>query len=595
MNVIETVDITKKYKKTLALDNVSIKIREKSLTCIVGPDGAGKSTLLKILAGVLRFDSGYFSLFGKEIKKMNDIEKLKDDIAFMPQGLGLNLYQKLSIEENINFFADLHNIDKKTREDRKITLLKATGLLNFRERQVSKLSGGMKQKLGICCSLIHSPKIIILDEPTTGVDPISRRELYRIIYQFISNEGVTAIVSTSYMDEAERGDFTIFMHNGKIIFSSEQISNENCFIYKKPDFIEFYNTLNKSDYYFATLGRNFVKFLPKKQDIYKDCEKIECGIEEKTLKIMGTRKLNLSINPLKTFGGKILRLENVTKKFGDFKAVKNVSFEVYEGETIGLLGPNGAGKTTLIKILLGLYSPTSGNYEFFINNNSIKENIGYMSQKFSLYNDLTVKENLMLNAAIRNIKQPKLTEKIKELYTLANLEKYQNEIVEKLPLGIKQRIALMCAIVHEPKLVFLDEPTSGVDIRERDVFWQIIRYLSNNKNTTFIVSTHFMKEADFCDKICLMNNGEVVEYDTPENLTGKFIKRYGKPYSIKAKNPFSLEESLRKAGFYTDIFGNKVKVFTKSLNNLSSLNMAFSEGAVSMEDIFVGATENVKF
>lgn len=595
MNVIEAVNITKKYKKTLAIDNISLKIPERSLTCIVGPDGAGKSTILKILAGVLRFDTGYLSLFGKEIKKMNDFEKLKDVIAFMPQGLGVNLYQKLSIEENIDFFSDLHNIDKKTREERKKILLKATGLLNFRDRQVFKLSGGMKQKLGICCSLIHSPKIIILDEPTTGVDPISRRELYRIIYRFINNEGVTAIVSTSYMDEAERGDTTLFMHNGKIIFSSEQISNENCLIYKKPDFIKFYNNLNKSDYYFATLGKNFVKFLPKKDNIYQDCEKIECGIEEKTLKIIGTRKLNLNLNPSKTFGRKILHLENITKRFGDFVAVKNVSFEVFEGEIIGLLGPNGAGKTTLMKILLGLYSPTDGNYEFFIENGNIKENIGYMSQKFSLYNDLTVRENLILNAAIRNIKEPNLSQKINELYTLANLEKYQNEIVEKLPLGIKQRIALMCAILHEPSLVFLDEPTSGVDISERDVFWQIIRYLSYNKNTTFIVSTHFMKEADYCDKICLMNNGELVEYDTPENLKEKFIKKYGKPYLIKTKNPFLLEESFRRAGFYTDIFGNKVKVFAKNLDKLSSLNMTFFEDEVSMEDVFVGATENVEY
>ncbi|MCB4204338.1 ATP-binding cassette domain-containing protein [Deferribacterales bacterium Es71-Z0220] len=595
MNIIEATNITKRYKKSVALDNVSVKIPKKSLTCIVGPDGAGKSTLLKILAGVLKFDSGYFSIFGKEIIKMKDIEHLKDNIAFMPQGLGLNLYQRLSIEENINFFADLHGIDKKTREDRKVTLLKATGLLNFRDRQVNKLSGGMKQKLGICCSLIHSPKIIILDEPTTGVDPISRRELYRLIYQFIDKEGVTAVVSTSYMDEAERGDTTLFMHNGKIIFSSKENSTENCLIYKKPDFIEFYNTLNNSEHYFATLGRNFVKFLPKQSIGYEDCIKVECGIEEKTLKIIGTRKLNLNLNSSKSIGGKILGLESVTKKFGDFHAVKNVSFEVYKGEIIGLLGPNGAGKTTLMKILLGLYKPTSGKYDFFIDNTNIKENIGYMSQKFSLYNDLTVKENLKLNAAIRNIKNPKLAQKINELYTIGNLEKYQNEIVEKLPLGIKQRIALMCAIVHEPKLVFLDEPTSGVDISERDVFWQIIRYLSNNKNTTFIVSTHFMKEADFCDKICLMNNGEVVEYNTPENLRENFKRKYGQPYSIKTKNPYKLEESLRKAGFYTDIFGNKVKVFAKNLDDLSSLNMTFSAGEVSIEDIFVGATENVEY
>lgn len=593
MNIIEINNIVKKYKKRVALNNVSLEIKEKTLTCIVGPDGAGKSTLLKIMAGVLKFDSGKMKIFNYEMKKLSYFEELKDKIAFMPQGLGLNLYQRLSIEENVDFFAELHEVDPKIRNERKYELLNATGLYKFKDRQVSKLSGGMKQKLGICCSLVHSPKVIILDEPTTGVDPISRRELYRLIHKFISEEGVTAIVSTSYMDEAERGDSVYIMHEGKIIYDdiSSIDEDEVYYEYNKPDFIEFYNNLDENNHKFVILGRNFVKFAPKKP-YPEDFKKFKFGIEENALKTIGTRKLNLQIKPAKSIGDKILELKNVTKKFGNFFAVKNVSFDVNKGEIIGLLGPNGAGKTTLMKILLGLYTPSSGSYNFFIGDNLLKEKIGYMSQKFSLYSDLTVKENLVLNGTLRKIKGSTLKNKIEELYYLGNLENYKAEIVEKLPLGIKQRLALMCAVIHEPMLVFLDEPTSGVDISERDVFWQIIRYFSNNKNTTFIVSTHFMTEADFCDKICLMNNGEIAEFDSPEALREKFRAKFGTPYSTQTKTPYSLEEKIKNMGFKTDIFGTKVKVYTKDISLLDTLKLNFKEEIITIDDIFVGATED---
>ncbi len=594
MNAVELFNIQKSYKKIAALKNINLNIPKNKLTCIVGPDGAGKSTLLKIMAGVLTFDKGEMALFGNKISKISQMEKYKDKIAFMPQGLGLNLYQNLSIEENIDFFADLHDLDRVKAQKRKETLLKITNLYRFKEREVSKLSGGMKQKLGICCSLIHSPELMILDEPTTGVDPVSRKELYILIHQFIEEEGVTAVIATSYIDEAERGDKILIISEGEIILDNDHFTDDfSVYEINTDNFLNIYNELNPEEFHFIKLNRDNIRLSPKNETkTFQYWQKVSTNLDDRILKNIGTRKLNLNIQPKTKNEEVAIKIENVSKNFGDFYAVKDVSFDIKKGEILGLLGPNGAGKTTLIKIILNLYAPSSGRVNINLEDEDIKKHIGYMSQKFSLYSDLTVKENLLFYGTTRGIRLTEIKEKVEELLYLGNLYNYKDEIVSSLPLGINQRLALMSSIIHEPKVLFLDEPTAGVNISERDTFWQIIRYLSNNKRITIIVSTHYMDEADYCDRLCMMFESKVALIGTPEELKNALRERLGSPYLIKTENPYIVYEELKNKGYRVDIFGNKVKIFTKSFDDLSISHDELINTDITIEDVFASVTEN---
>lgn len=594
MNAVELINIHKRYKKITALKNINLNIPKNKLTCIVGPDGAGKSTLLKIIAGVLTFDKGEITIFGNKITKISQMEKYKDKIAFMPQGLGLNLYQNLSIEENIDFFASLHDLDRIKSQKRKETLLKITNLYRFKEREVSKLSGGMKQKLGICCSLIHSPELMILDEPTTGVDPVSRKELYILIHQFIEEEDVTAIISTSYIDEAERGDKILIISNGEIILDNDHFKdNFSVYEIRTENFLNIYNDLNPDEFHFIKLNRDNIRLSPKEQSkISEEWQEVPPSLDDRILMNIGTRKLNLNIQSKTENEDIAIKIDNVSKNFGDFYAVKDVSFDIKRGEILGLLGPNGAGKTTLIKIILNLYSPSSGRVIINLEDENIKRYIGYMSQKFSLYSDLTVRENLLFYGTTRGIKLSQINDKVEELLHLGNLHNYKDEIVSSLPLGINQRLALMSSIIHEPKILFLDEPTAGVNIAERDSFWQIIRYLSNNKNITIIVSTHYMDEADYCDRLCMIFEGKVALIGTPNELKDRLREKIGSPYLIETKNPYLLYEELKSKGFRVDIFGNKVKIFVKSLDEISDHYDKIYKTDITIEDVFASVTEN---
>lgn len=593
MNAVELYYIKKSYKKIVALKDIKLNIPKNKLTCIVGPDGAGKSTLLKIIAGVLTFDSGELHIFGKKISKINEMEIFKDKIAFMPQGLGLNLYQNLSIEENIDFFAHLHNIEKTKAEQRKETLLKITNLYKFKEREVSKLSGGMKQKLGICCSLIHSPELMILDEPTTGVDPVSRKELYLLINRFIEDEGVTAIISTSYIDEAERGDKIIILSEGEIIIDNDNFfDNFDVYEIRDENFLKIYNKLNNENFYFIKLNKDHIRLSPKDNiSIDPKWQKVKTNLDDRILMNIGTRKLALDITSKENNNETVIEIRNVSKNFGNFYAVKDVNFDIKKGEIFGILGPNGAGKTTLIKIILNLYEPSSGEIYINIKNGDIKSSIGYMSQKFSLYSDLTVKENLLFFGSTRGIKTKNLKEKVENLLKIANLTDYKDNIVSSLPLAINQRLALISAIIHEPEILFLDEPTAGVNISERDAFWQIIRYLSNNKKITIIVSTHYMDEADYCDRLCMMLDGKVALIGTPLELKKGLEDKIGVPYLIETNDTYKLYSELKHKGYNVDIFGNKVKIFTKNLENIEKYPNIYKT-ETTIQDVFVSTTEH---
>jgi len=599
MKIAEITDLSKSYKKKNAINRLSFSIEENSLFCMVGADGAGKSTTLKILAGILDFDKGSVKVFGEDFKNKRKAERFRDKIAFMPQGLGQNLYHNLSVEENIDFFANLHGLRRKEITKRKNKLLKITGLEKFTERQTFKLSGGMKQKLGICCSLIHLPRLIILDEPTTGVDPISRRELYGLLNEFIENEGLTVIVSTAYIDEAERGSKIAVMHEGKIIFlgKHDDFLNKapNVYSYSRNDFLQKYSRLEGDKYNFIKLEKNSFSYSPKTENsIIENSTRKSAGLEDTILSTIGSRKLNFSFSPSKSDKDKkqICSIENISKRFGNFYALKNITMSVRTGEIFGLLGPNGAGKTTLIKIILGLLTPTEGTFQINTPSSNIKENIGYMSQKFSLYGDLTVYENIYLAGSIRKIPSGKLNKKIDDLLQLGNLHNYSGDIVDKLPLGIKQRLALMTSIIHDPVIIFLDEPTSGVDPSERDTFWQLIRYLSYEKNTTAIVTTHFTEESEYCDEISLMSGGKITGMGPPESLKKKTKEIAGEPYEIETTNPFKTAASLKKLNIKTDIFGSKVKFFVKDTSILPKINYNYKRGEITMDDVFVSITQN---
>jgi ABC-2 type transport system ATP-binding protein len=522
--VIRVEGLTKYYnKKVLAVDNVSFEVRRGEVFGLIGPDGAGKTTVLQVLAGVLKPSSGNVFVSGVEVTK--DPERIKPLIGYMPQGLGLNLYDNLTVEENINFFCSLREIPDEVFRQNKELLLEITGLKPFLSRQAKALSGGMRQKLALVCTFLHLPKIIFLDEPTTGVDPLSRQEFWKIIHTLVQEKGLTGIITTSYMDEAERCHRIALMFQGKII-------------------------LQGSPEEYPNLEEAFIQ-----------------GISSRT-KSSGAEKPNYLEKPPLTTGSteKLIVCKGVSKLFGDFRAVERVSLEVEKGEVLGLLGPNGAGKTTLIKMMCGLLEPTEG--EILIAGHNVKkekaklwQTIGYMSQRFSLYKDLTVMENVSLYAGLYGVKRKDFASLLENL----GLFPWKDRLVKDIPFGIRQRVALLCAVLHEPLVVFLDEPTSGIDPLARRTFWEIIYRLSREEGITVILSTHYMDEAEKCDRIGLMNRGRLIALGTPEEIKKRAEAISGKLLQIKStlfRKVFSL---LRDRFANLSLCGSKIylRTFTR--------------------------------
>ena len=518
-------NVSKRYKKFYALKEINLDVIPSEITGIIGPDGAGKSTFLKICSGVMSFEG---SLIFMNIDIRKNPEDVKRHLSFMPQGLGLNLYMDLSVEENINFFAAIKNVPDAERNRLKDQLLEATGLAPFKGRPTKHLSGGMKQKLGICCSLISNPDVLLLDEPSTGVDPLSRRQLWEILNGFITETGTTLILATSYMDEAERCHSIRFLHDGKILFSGdpEQLMSE------------------EKDLEYAF----FEMLLAGKELPVYDIPFIATAANHDSI----------SIN-----------ISGVSKFFGSFKAVDNVSLSIHRGEIFGFLGPNGAGKTTLLKCILALYKPDEGTINVLgmqSGSAELRKIIGYMSQVFSLYGDLTVKENIELYGSLYNIDRTAFRERVKWVIEVSDITGMENTIVNRLPLGIKQRLALGCSTLNLPSVLILDEPTSGVDPVARRSFWQLIRMLSDKMGITVIVTTHNMVEADFCDRIAIMNEGRVIAIDTPENLRKDFVGNSGEVYEIYPETQMDTR-IFSSAQIAVTPFGRRYHVWKKGLSN----------------------------
>ncbi|MBX2830397.1 MAG: ribosome-associated ATPase/putative transporter RbbA [Rhodospirillales bacterium] len=477
--------VSHRYGQTVAFDTVDLNIEAGRSMAFIGPDGVGKSTLLGLIAGARKIQTGTVETLGGDMQSDAHRNRVSPRIAYMPQGLGKNLYMDLTIAENLHFFGRLFGQPARERRARIDRLVKATGLAPFVDRPAGKLSGGMKQKLGLCCALIHDPDLLILDEPTTGVDPLSRRQFWQLIDNIRAERpGMTVIVATAYMDEAEGFDQLVMVNAGKILASgtpSDVRQNAGA----------------------KTLEEAFVNLLP--EDMKRGHHAID-------------------IPPLVKDGAEpAIVAKNLTQRFGDFTAVDHVSFEIHKGEIFGFLGSNGCGKTTTMKMLTGLLPATEGQAWLFgqaaeTSGLSMRKRVGYMSQAFSLYTELTVRQNLDLHARLFHLPRHTIAGRISELLDKFGLDHVADHSTRDLPLGVRQRLSLAVAIIHRPEMLILDEPTSGVDPVARDRFWELLIDLSRNDGVTIFISTHFMNEAARCDRISLMHAGRVLASDTPDAL-----------------------------------------------------------------------------
>ncbi|MBP3126081.1 ribosome-associated ATPase/putative transporter RbbA [Thalassospira sp. ER-Se-21-Dark] len=478
--------VSHRYGKVTALDGISLEIPVGQTVGFIGPDGVGKSSALALISGARKVQDGTVETLGGSMKDAKHRNAILPRIAYMPQGLGKNLYMDLTVRENLAFFGRLFGQGKRERDERIARLVAATGLDPFTERPAGKLSGGMKQKLGLCCALIHDPDILILDEPTTGVDPLSRQQFWQLIDAIRETQSdMTVLVATAYMDEAARFDRLIAMNDGKVLATGTA-----------DEILQRTGS--------ETLEAAFIALLP--EDQRKDHH--ELSIPERT--IHGDTPAIVA--------------EHLTKKFGDFTAVDDVSFRIEKGEIFGFLGSNGCGKTTTMKMLTGLLNATEGTAELFgkpVDGKDIalRNRVGYMSQAFSLYSELTVMQNLELHAHLFHIPKDKIKSRIDALSERFGLGPYLEDLSERLPLGVRQRLSLAVAIIHSPEILILDEPTSGVDPVARDGFWELLVELSRDQGVTIFISTHFMNEAERCDRISLMHAGKVLISDTPDAIT----------------------------------------------------------------------------
>ncbi len=474
-----------RYRKVVALDAVTLDLPAGCAIGLIGPDGVGKSSVLSLIAGSRQIQSGTVQVLGGNMADAGYRADVCPRIAYMPQGLGKNLYPDLSVTENIAFFSRLFGQSASERAWRTAELLNATGLTPFADRAASKLSGGMCQKLGLCCSLIHDPDLLILDEPTTGVDPLSRRQFWELIDVMRSRRpGMSLVVATAYMEEASRFDWLVAMNDGRVLAAGS------------PSDL-------KASTGGATVEDAFIALLPAEQ---------RAG--HKAIQIPPWRNRD---------GHPVIVANDITCRFGDFIAVDKVSFTIGRGEIFGFLGSNGCGKTTTMKMLTGLLPTTEGTALLFgrpldATDMTLRRRVGYMSQSFSLYTELTVKQNLTLHAHLYHLPADKARVRIAYLVDRFGLADYLTHRALDLPLGIRQRLSLAVAIVHEPELLILDEPTSGVDPLARDRFWELLIELSRDRNVTIFVSTHFMNEAERCDRVSLMDSGRVLATDAPADL-----------------------------------------------------------------------------
>jgi len=539
--------LVKESGKTVqALKDISLEIPRGQLTALVGPDGAGKTTFLRLVAGLLQADAGTLSVLDLDVHAQP--QPVQDRISYMPQRFGL--YEDLSVQENLDLYADLHGVPQQQRQERYQRLLEMTDLARFTDRPAGKLSGGMKQKLGLACTLVRSPELLLLDEPTVGVDPLSRRELWEIIQQLIQQEQLSVLVSTSYLDEAERCAEVFLLHQGQLMAQGDPASirehaDNLCFI-ATPPADEPARTLqarlldDQQNIVDAVPQSGEVRFIRQPDADQATLDQLLDGapvrpvvarLEDGFMFLLRARSDAEAVDMESLKAGThrhadsnetVIEVKDLVRKFGDFTAVASTSFSVQRGEIFGLLGPNGAGKTTTFRMLCGLLPATSGTLQVAGVNlrnarAQARRKVGYVSQKFSLYGNLSVAENLRFFGGAYGLGGKQLKQRMEEVSRQFDLAGQEDSPSGQLPGGFKQRLAMAVGLLHEPEILFLDEPTSGADPLARRGFWQRITALAAS-GTTIIITTHFMEEAEYCDRIVIQDAGKLLAMGTPREV-----------------------------------------------------------------------------
>ena len=544
-----------------ALDDINAVIPRGKMIGLAGPDGAGKTTLIRLITGLLLPSHGSITVAGYDT--VTQADAIHELIGYMPQKFGL--YEDLTVQQNLNLFADLRGVMGPVREETFEKLLAFTALKPFTNRLAGNLSGGMKQKLGLACALIKKPTVLLLDEPSVGVDPISRRELWKMVQELLK-EGISVLWSTAYLDEAERCDSVLLLNEGKLLYEGPPLkltSRVEGRVFK----ITHISTNNRKVLSEVLSQKNVldgiiqgkdVRIVLREKNAPIDLAKLDAGpdvqldpteprFEDAFVDILGggpggESLLAQNIPYLQGEREIVIEARGLTKKFGNFVAADDITFQIHKGEIFGLLGPNGAGKSTTFKMMCGLLKPTAG--QAFVNGldlqvapSEARSHIGYMAQKFSLYGSLSVQQNLIFFSGIYNLPYKLRTQMISQMIEIFNFQSYLDENAENLPLGFKQRLALSCAVMHRPEVLFLDEPTSGVDPITRREFWNHINGLVQ-KGVTVMVTTHFMDEAEYCDRIGLVYRGKIINMGTSEDL---------KQLAVSKENPSpTLEDAFIK-------------------------------------------------
>jgi ABC-2 type transport system ATP-binding protein len=563
--VVRIDALRKRYGSREAVAGVSLAVTRGETYGLIGPDGAGKSSVLKALAGVLTFDGGTLSVFGRTLAGERDAALVQARLGFMPQGLGLNLYQELSVEENIDFFADLHGVTRADLGARKARLLATTRLEPFRARPMKLLSGGMKQKLGLACTLIHEPELVILDEPTTGIDPLSRGDFWRLLAELTRARAMTAIVSTAYLDEADRFDRIGLMHRGALLaegtpqdlrrsLRATAVTLPHADAAARVRLAGAFGAVDRHGDGASVLVQSPDADADVDVDVDADAAltrvravlgaQVRLQAREATLEDLFVARLRerepapAALLPAASVTRSELRGDAVearllSRTFGRFRAVDGVSFRVAPGEILGLLGANGAGKTTVIKMLTGILPPTSGSGHVAGADMrraplEIRRRIGYVSQAFSLYADLSARDNLLLYAGVYGLHGSAARNRVAEVAALGGLGAHRGQPAGSLPMGVRQRLALACALLHRPQVLFLDEPTAGVDPLGRREFWNLLAGLARDEGVAILLTTHHMAEAEHCDRLVLMHEGRVVADASPAVLK-RTLRRPGEP------------------------------------------------------------------
>jgi ABC-2 type transport system ATP-binding protein len=538
--------VVKASKRSIvALDGVSLTVAAGTLTALVGPDGAGKTTLLRLAAGLMQPDAGTLRVLGVDVAR--DPQAVQDRISYMPQRFGL--YEDLSVQENLDLYADLHGVPADVRGARYAELMAMTDLGRFTGRPAGQLSGGMKQKLGLACTLVRSPELLLLDEPTVGVDPLSRRELWQIVQHLVDAEGLTVLVSTAYLDEAERCAQVILMRQGRVLAAGMPASlkvraEHRSFVATPPPGTQpralQARLLDDGAVVDAVPQAGAVRFILRPDAALPRVlaatavREVPASLEDGFMVLLhqqdatdaAARVDDAPSRPqvahdAKTAGTAetVIEVKNLVRTFGDFQAVANLSFSVRRGEVFGLLGPNGAGKTTTFRMLCGLLPATSGSLsvagvDLRHARAQARRHIGYVSQKFALYGNLNVEENLRFFAGAYGLRGARAAERMRVVTEQFDLGGLADTPSGQLPGGYRQRLAMAAALMHEPQILFLDEPTSGADPRVRRGFWRRITALAE-AGTTVVVTTHFMEEAEYCDRIVIQDAGRLLALGTP--------------------------------------------------------------------------------